>query len=338
MRIPAHQDVFEMLCIQAADEGRGEVLFGDCVDRARKEARPFMIGTEFPSVYLEFPLRGDPFLDVTALYHTLTPGMRVESEAAEGTGPMIDWFADACQGIEEVCCGFELDVKEPVLPRSAIHFQPREHVELVEPFCAAVGEPERAALFLDLAQRMPCGWPLSFFGMFRGRPDAPLRVCGYLDVSESEACAQEPRRIAAVFDQVGFDAYDDAMLESISALMGIAPVSVDFQFDVFGDGTIGDTFAIDVQFGIEQPEAVLSSFEDGPAARVLGMLEGWHAADARWKLAGDAAFARSLQVDLDDGSAGRYAFALMPQWVKARWTAKTLQPSKLYLLAHARLL
>ena len=39
-----------------------------------------------------------------------------------------------------------------------------------------------------------------------------------------------------------------------------------------------------------------------------------------------------------DGSTGRYAFTLMPQWVKARWTAGVLQPSKLYHFANACLL
>lgn len=337
MRIPTYADAFEVLCLQAADEGRGNVLFGECLARARKVARPFMVGEEFPSVYLEFPLIGQPFLDITALYAKLAPGTRVDSEAAVETGPMLDWFADACSELEGVCCGFELDVKDPALPRAAVHFQPRSHTGLVEPFCAAIGEPSRAALYLDLAARMPKGWPLSFFGLFRGRAGSPLRVCGYLGAGEVRACADDPSRIAVAFDRVGFDAYDDVMLERISALMGAAPESVDFQFDAYDDGRVGDTFAVDVQFGIEQPEAVRASFEDGPAARVLGMLEGWGVADGRWRLAGDAAFARSVDVELEDDATGRYAFTLMPQWAKARWRAGVLQPAKLYLLAHAGL-
>lgn len=336
--IPSHPDIFEVLCLQAADDGRGDVLFGECLGRARKAMRPFMVGESFPSVYLEFPLAGEPFLDVTTLYGKLKPGVRIEAEAAAGTGPMLDWFADTCSEISGVCCGFELDVKDPGLPRAAVHFQPRSHREFVEPFFEAIGEPERAALYLDLADRMPESWPLAFFGLFRGRPGSPLRVCGYPWVSEVEACAEDPQRIVRVFEQVGFHAYDDSMIESFTALMKAKPAGFDCQFDVFDDGHLGDIFAIDIQFGIEQPEAVRTTFEEGVASRILGLLESWGAADSRWKLAADAAFARWVGVDLEDGSPGRYAITLMPQWVKVRWKDGVLQPSKLYFLATAQLL
>lgn len=338
MRAPTYPDAYEVLCLQAADEGRGAVLFGECLSRARTAGRPFMVGEKFPSVYLEFPLIGEPFLDVTALYSKFGPHTRVASEAAEGTGPLFDWFRDECAGIEEVSFGFELDVKAPTLPRAAIHFQPRHHTNLVRPFFEVVGEPQRAELYLDLYDRMPEGWPLAFFGLFRGRPGSPLRVCGYISDNEVRACAADPAHLAAIFDQIGFASYDEAMLAQVAMLMDAAPGSVDFQLDVYDDGHVGDTFAIDIKFGIEQPQTVRASFEDGSASRVLGLLESWGAADKRWKLAGDAAFARSLPVELEDGSLGRFGFTLMPQWVKARWIAGVLQPSKLYHYANAAVL
>ena len=61
MRLLSHADAFEVLCLQAADNGRGEVLFGDCLKRARQYGRAFMVGPDFPDVYLEFPLAGAPF-------------------------------------------------------------------------------------------------------------------------------------------------------------------------------------------------------------------------------------------------------------------------------------
>ena len=60
--------------------------------------------------------------------------------------------------------------------------------------------------------------------------------------------------------------------------------------------------------------------------------------ESAMRIGGDAAFARSMNVRLEDGSTGRFAFTLMPQWVKARWTAGVLQPSKLYHFANACLL
>ncbi|MBR2834759.1 MAG: hypothetical protein IKE43_03470 [Coriobacteriales bacterium] len=338
MRVPTHTDSFRMLLLQAADEGRGAALFGESQARANELVPPFLVSQNFPDVYLEHPLIGEPFLDVTVLYGDMKPGTRINSPAAGEHGAMLDWYADARKTHHGITCGFELDTKEKSLPAAAIHFQPREFTELVRPFCEAIGEPERAELYLTLTSRMPNGWPLSFFGMFRGRPGSPLRVCGYLDKAEKTACANDKAHLAQIFNKVGFAAFNDTMLTQIAALMAATPMIVDFQFDVYPDGSLGNTFAIDIQFGIEQPEVVYNTFENGPGARIMSLLESWGAADNRWKLGPQAAFARSVPVELPDGGFGRFAFSLMPQWVKARWTNGTPQPSKLYHLAHAGLL
>ena len=338
MRIPTHADAFQVLLLQAADEGRGPALFGESLARAREAAVPFMVGRKFPDVYLEHPLSGDPFLDVTVLLGQLDPGTRVESPAAGEHAAMLDFYADAKRRYDEVTCGFELDTSEGKLPPAAVHFQPRGHVELVRPFCEATGERQAAELYLGQAARMPAGWPLSFFGMFRGRPDSPLRVCGYLDRAEKTACAADPACLAAALDAIGFSAYDDALLAQASALLAAAPGGCDFQLDVFPDGSLGPTFAIDVQFGIEQPEDVRRAFDTGASGRVMSLLEGWGVADGRWRQSVASAFARAIPVELDGGGFGRFAFALMPQWAKVRWTDGELRPAKLYHLAHAGLL
>ena len=85
MREPSFQDALKVLLLQAADEGRGEALFGESLARATSESAPFIVGEEFPNVYLEFPLSGSPFLDVTLLYSHLKPGTRVDHPAAAGT-------------------------------------------------------------------------------------------------------------------------------------------------------------------------------------------------------------------------------------------------------------
>lgn len=334
MRTPSHADAFEVLLLQAADNGRGPVLFGGGKDLAAKAARPFMVGKRFPNAYLEFPLTGEPFLDVTVLYSTIEHGLRIESDNARRTKEMLDWFSGVADEYEEISCGFELDTCDPTRS-AAIHFQPRAHKELVKPFCEAVGEPQVAQRYLELAARMPEGWPLSFFGMFRGRPGAPLRVCGYLDNEEKGRCARDCACLSSVFDQIGFSAYDDAMLSQVSKLMATAPGGVDFQFDVYPDSNIGSTFAIDVQFEIKQVKDVMSSFESGAASGVMSQLEAWGIADERWHLCAEATFARSINVVLDDGTLGRYFLTLMPQWVKVRWIDGHLVPSKMYYLANA---
>ncbi len=90
MNIPSHALALQTLMLQAADEVRGSVLFGESLDRAREAVVPFMVGEKFPCVYLEHPLIGDPFLDVTVLYGKIEPGFCIESDAAHGTEELID--------------------------------------------------------------------------------------------------------------------------------------------------------------------------------------------------------------------------------------------------------
>ena len=338
MNQPSNADAFEVLCLQAAADGRKEILFGDSVDRARQTLRPFFVGSQFPSVYLEYPLIGDPFLDVTLLYEDLERGLHIPSDLAQGTDAMLDWYAVERAKHEEITCGFEVDVKNPNLQSAAIHFQPRHLTELVRPFCQTISEEARGELYLDLAARMPQAWQLSFFGMFRGRPGSPLRVCGYLSIPEQQRCAKEPDRIRAAFDQIGFTAYDDELIARVATLFKMAPSGTDFQFDVLPDGSLGETLGIDFSFAIRQPHVVRESFESGVGARCMELLQSWGAADDRWHLAADASFARSIPVVTDDGELAPYGLTLLPQWVKARWTACQQQPSKLYYLGSAGIL
>ncbi len=323
-------NTLQAMLVFAGEDGREEALFGDSYGRARQVAGSFIASNASTCIYLEFPLMGDPFLDLTFLYSKMAPGSRVDHPAAAATEPVFDWFADACVEHDNICFGFELDTKEAELAKPAIHFQPREHTQLVRPFFEAVGEPERADLYLDMAERMPKGWALSFFGMFRGRPDAPLRVCGYLDSATREACARDRQGLARVFDRVGFEAYDEKMLEQARAFFAAAPASMDFQFDVYPDGSLGDTFALDVQFGIEQPEDVPESFETGGASRVMRLFEEMGVADGRRSLVPGLAFARGIELPGEDGEAERAGLSLAPRWAKARWRGGVIQPAKLY--------
>lgn len=336
MRI-SHYDAYQVLLLQAADDGRKDKLFGQSFERARTLAEPYMIGESFPSVYLEFPLCGAPFLDVTFLYNVLAEEDHLQAPTAPNVENLIAWWKslEHNEDDERISFGFELDTKEETMHDAAVHFQPRSRRSLVRPFFKAIGEPARADLYLNQAEKMPEEWNLSFFGMFRGRPNTPLRICGYLHQKEMGACAKDRQRVAATFDKVGFSAYDQRLIDDVVRLFSTEPSSGDFQFDVLESGELGTTFALDIQFDIQQPSEVQSSFDSGIASRVMGLLNEWGIADERTELVPQASFARSLPMERPDGTVGRYSFTLMPQWVKVRWCDGVLQPAKMYFLATA---
>ena len=336
MKAPSTVNSLLALLLRADEDERGDLLFGDSLDRVRQVLPAFMPEDDFPSVYLEFPLLGAPFLDATVLYsHSCARGLSVSAPAAEGTQAMLDWFAGVSARYPDIACGYELDTGSAELTAAGVHFQPRMHTELVEPFCASLGEAWRASLYLDLEVRLGPAWPLSFFGLFRGRPASSLRACGYLSREEQKLCAADAGHIRDVFDAAGFSAYDETMLSQISALLAVSPGQADFQFDVYPDGTLGNTFAIDARFDPRPSADMKQSFREGKNRELMRLIENWGIADSRWKPGVDMSFTRAFPVGQEDGGTGCFALSLLPEWIKIRWTSGILQPSKLYLLAKA---
>ena len=335
MRIPSNKLACQALFLHAADEGRGEALFGENWRKTLDRVLPFVEGVRFPALYLEFPLAGEPFLDVTALYEEIEPGTRFSSEAAAGTERMTDWFAQVSGRYGGLCFGFELDAGSSDSAPAAVHFQHRSHIQLAESFCNELGEPDTGRRYMDQAARMPEGWAPAFFGMFRGRTASPLRVCGYLTRQEQRHCTENPLHLSEVFRQAGFRAYDDGMIRQAAAFLAAASEGADYQFDVYPDGRLGDTFAIDVCLGTKQSGQQKASFADGNCAEIMKLLESWGAADDRWHLAAGACLSRALPVEDENGQEKLYALTICPKWVKARWRGGILQNAKLYCEGNA---
>ena len=335
MMLLTHAQAFEVLLLQAADAGRDAALFGSAAHRVRDAALPFLIGEKFPEIYLEFPLAGEPFLDVTLLYGELEEDARIGSPLAAGCEGVISFYARERAKDASIGFGFEIDCSSPHPSAAGVHFQPRSRIELVVPFCEAVGSSEKAALYLAQNERMPQGWPLAFFGMFRGRADSPLRVCGYLKEGERRACGADPARLARAFEQAGFSAYDKAMLAQVACVLGLAPADADFQFDVLADGSLGDMFAIDVRFDSMSSVDVCKSFASGAGAAIMAKLREWGIADGRVAHVADMAFTRGVDLWADDGSSAPFGFSLVPGWLKVRWRGGVLQPAKMYMKASA---
>ena len=331
-----YHDFFDILCSFASSKGRGAKLFGDDVLKLSEKIAPFLIGCSFPAIYLEFPLIGTPFLDATILYNDIESGTRIDSITAGDCSALLDWYSQIRKKYKHISFGFELDTDAPENTQAAIHFQPRQSFELVEPFCKIIGEEDRGKLYLEAAKNMPDGWPFSFFGIFRGRKNAPLRVCGYISDEAQSIGAKDPMEIKAVFDKVGFTDYNNIMLEQISKIMSLNYQGIDFQFDIHPDGSFGDTFALDVELGEKSSKQIHKAFSNGVSAELMNVLKTWGIADERTSLLKDRGLSRSIKIPNNDGTDARLAFIFRPDWVKIRWRQCCLQPSKCYSFINAK--
>ncbi len=334
VRKPGQMEAFDALYAIASGDGRGEALFGNSIELARPAYERTLIGSGYPSAYLEFPLMGEPCFDLLSVHGYVEPGSRFAPGAGFGYQGMLDWFAGISKPDASVSCGIELDTSAGETERAGVYLQQRMRHQLVAPFLESVGEAGRTQAYLDVLARMPRGWPPSYVGLFPGRAGTPMRIGGYMDADELARCAENPAHLGECFEQVGFGAFDGTMLERCSEFMGFAP-SVDFQFDIMPDGTLGDTFGLSLSFNETKPRQARECMETGYGAQLMQVLQGWGLADDRWRLIAGAPFARHVGYEREDGSEGRFMLVVRFNYAKVKFRNREPQPAKFYLTCAA---
>ena len=90
---PSQMTVFDALYSIAADDGRGEALFGNSFAVARDAYKRTLIGDGYPDAYFEFPLLGSPGFDLLSVHRTVQPGSCFAPRAGFVYQAMFDWFA-----------------------------------------------------------------------------------------------------------------------------------------------------------------------------------------------------------------------------------------------------
>ena len=327
---PSQMTAFDALYSIAAGDGRGKALFGNSFDIARVAYERMLIGDGYPAAYLEFPLLGSPGFDLLAVHSTVQHGSRFALGAGFGYQAMFDWFSGVCDTGANASCGIELDTSVGETERAGVYLQYRKHSNLIGPFLDSIGEEARTESFLAVANRMPKGWPAAYVGLFPGRAGTPLRIGGYLEHDMQTACASDPELLAAQLDQIGFTAYDGKMLSQCGVFLSLAP-SVDFQFDIMPDGTLGDVFGLSLSFNETKSREARACMESGYGARICKTLQRWGLSDDRWKLIAGAAFGRHVPFDREDGSQGRFALCCLFNYAKVKFAGAVAQPAKFYL-------
>ena len=330
MKKPSQMEAFDALYTIASGNGRGEALFGSSYELARPAYERTLIGGGYPTAHLEFPLLGEPCFDLLSVHSSVEPKDRFAPGAGFGYQPMLDWFAGACDKSGTISVGIEIDTSLGETERAGVYLQQRTHHEFVEPFLTSVGEPERAFDYMEVLGRMPRGWPPAYVGLFPGRPDTPMRIGGYMSRAELTRCADDPSHLAECFRGIGFAAFDDRMLGQCVAFMRLAP-SVDFQFDIMPDGSLGNTFGLSLSFNETMPRAAKECMDSGYGAHLMQSLRRWGLADDRWKLIAGAAFARHVGYEREDGGEGRFALCIRFNYAKVKFKDCIPQPAKFYL-------
>lgn len=326
-------DLFDALCELVAREGRGERLMGESLPRMRHALQNVLIDGRFPYIYLELPLLGTPACDVIASYRRIDEGSRFAPGDGYGLQPVLDWFVGATRDLHGDLW-IELDTSRGMPSHAGVYLQHRDRYGLIPGFLEVVGKSGRLQAYRDLLRRAPEEWLFSYVGAFPHREGDPLRVGGYLLHDECQRCAQDPSRIADVFDRLGFSAYDDELIVRVARMLALAP-GAEVQLDLMPDGSVGDTLGLSVSFNRLSPRESRACLESGYGAELMATYEEWGAADARWREIARATFARYVPYLREDGSQGYLALLVLPCYAKVKFKACELQPAKFYLACRA---
>lgn len=333
MRVLTRGELFDGLYAAASADGRGEALFGD----ARADARAFfdrtLWGDGLPDMYLEFPLKGEPALDLLAIYRSLDEGSSFATGAGYGYQDLFSWFSHV--DAPEASIGLELDLSQGMTDQAGAYLQHRGNLGLARDFLVRVGAAERAESYEAQARRMPRGWDAAYVGLFPARTGSPLRLGGYLSEPSRRRCAQDPSFLGSRFDLIGFGAYDQQMLERCALLMGMVP-AVDFQFDLTAEGSLGPTFGLSLSFSRLAMHEVEGCFCDGYAAQVMGTFEDWGLADGRWRHIAGAPLARLLDYEDEQGRQRHTVAHVRLNYAKVKFEDAVPRAAKFYFVLAAK--
>ncbi len=331
---PSDAELFDGIYAAVTAQGRGAALFGDAREAARLFFARSSVPGAFPVLYLEFPLLGEPYLDLLSIYEHIPVGASFFPGGGYGYQAAFDWFS-SLDAARKAAIGIELDLSQGVTEQAGLYFQQRKGLTLLREFLQTIGQQHRADAYLQMQERMPRGWPPSYVGLFPARVGTPMRLGGYLSKPTHRFCSSDAAILAAQFDEIGFKAYDDRMLEQCSSLMGLVPF-VDFQFDLGVDGSLTSTFGLSLSFSHCRPREVGACFSQGYGAQMMELLGGWGLVDERWRLIPKMTFARGITYEDEEGRIGRLAIYVHLNYAKVKFVDGVAQLAKFYLTASVR--
>ena len=326
MKLPTHMERFDLLYSIVSSDGREEKLFGDSIRYARSAFEKMLIGAEFPGTYLEFPLIGPACFDVLAGYDHMEQGAVFAPGAGYGYQKLMDWFSALPVG-SSASCGFSADTSRGETEKAGVYLK-YDDTGQIRPFLDAAGEVSRFADVQTWFASLPEGWHNSYIGLFPGREGAPLRLGCLLTSAECKHILEEPSRLERALQKVGFTAYTERMLDQCVQLLRFGR-ETDIQFDLYPDGTIGDTLGIELAFYDCATDRDVFR-ESGVGGRLMRTFQEWGIADERWKLIPDSVKAGMVLLEQENNRLIPFAVVVGYSYAKVKFLCGRAALSKFY--------
>ena len=322
--------LYDIIYALAASKGRQEALFGSCAPLAHEAFGRSIAGNGFPELWIELPLLDEPWFDlhVNTGIEQVDPNMEFAPETTGGHPEIFEWFAKQGSAVRQISLGY--DVSKGDIDHPAVQLLMRNsNPEVVCSFLETAGNPGAARAYRAFADRLPQDWFPCYMGVFPGREDVNLRVECIPSDERQLAYARDATLLEDDLRSTGLSNLGDDLVPRCQELAQ-SPFHLEFQFNVGPDGLAEEVLGASLRFGAPSEEAATPFEVEGDAGKIMERVESWGLADDRWRLFGDASFAK--RISFRDESIVLYAY---PAFVKLRWREGKAVDAKTYFVAGA---
>ena len=328
-----YQVVYDIIYALAAKDGREEALFGTCAPMAHEALTHSLASDDFPELWFEIPLAGEPWFDLHALtsHESLSPGMSFSPDTTGGYPEVFTWFAN-CQASVVRQLALSYDIGSGNARKPAIQLLRRtSDPNIFCSFLQATGRADAIPAYKAFEERIPNEWFLCYAGVFPDRLKESLRVECIPGRDLQKSYAENPALLEEHLASTGLRNLDDTIVPRCQELAK-CPLQLEFQFDIDETGTAEPTFSASVRFASPPGTEECQPFDSCKATGALMQkVEEWGLADDRWRLMEQTMFASRARFQGE--SLLLYCY---PAFVKLRWTDGKPRDAKAYLIAGAQ--
>ena len=324
--------LYDIIYALAARDGREAALFGDCASAAREAFSRSLAGAEFPELWFELPLTGDPWLD----FHALTSYKAVAGTEASFSGQggayadALAWFAgQEPHKVRQLALSYDTSVGDVDHPAVQL-LMDREGLAVTLEFLEAAGRSDAKDSFRTFASGIPREWYACYVGAFPGRDEIDsspwVRVECIVGGEDQQAYARDAGALREHLAQVGIAEIDD---EAIGCMQVLArsPFPLELQFNVNPSGMALPVVSASVRF---QPKDWTDDAQRAEIGRLVAWMQGRGLADGRCKQVVETTFSKRVAHDGESA-----LLSCFPAFVKLRWRKGESIDAKAYLMAGA---
>lgn len=281
--------------------GKESLLFGNnyrelCI----KAINCTLIKDSYFGLFSEFPLIGEPFLDLSVYSTPKEITLPIYFTDGQGFGYKELYEYQHRLGYHNLGFEFDLSKGQPFHPHVVIF--PTDELlydkEYLENCFNLMGINDRTGFLFNKIDKAIPGWKFAYFGGYNGRKDCPTRIVFRICGEQMSAYKSNMKRLFNDLKAFGYLYISDTMLLPLNILFKYTN-NCKISFDLLPDGTLGSTMGFEYGVTLKKHSDFLpNAFWQTDNAQFLQEIEESNLIDNRWRDVVPTAFAvKSSYVD-----------------------------------------